>query len=364
MQNKINDILNRAIKGEDISFEEALCLYTESPTNLLCSAANQIRERIKGNDKIVTWQIDRNINITNVCISGCKFCNFHCKPHESQKHYITTMQEYKTKIDELVALGGDQILLQGGLHPKLDLEYYENLFRELKAMFPNVKIHALGPPEIVHIAKISSSDVKTVLHRLVEAGLDSLPGAGAEILDTDFRKEISPAKCSAEQWLNVMEIAHAMGLSTSATMVYGIHETMEQRVAHLFKIKDLQNKKPKDKVGFVAFIPWVFSTNGTRLEKEGIKAVFSQTEYLRTIALSRIVLQNIDNIQASWLTVGKQTAQIALNAGANDLGSIMIEERVVASTGLNNKMDSEGMQQTIREAGFVPKLRDQLYNFR
>lgn len=362
--NEIERALLKAISLEDLTLEEALLLYTEASTNDLAITADLIRKKIKGNDNIVTWQIDRNINITNVCISGCKFCNFHCKVHQTQKAFITTIEQYKKKIEEMITLGGDQLLLQGGLHPKLDIDYYETLFSELKSLYPNIKLHALGPPEIVHISKISNISEQQCLERLIKAGLDSLPGAGAEILDTEFRKKISPAKCSAEKWLEVMEIAHSLNIPTSATMVYGVNETLKQRVEHILKIRDLQSKKREGDYGFIAFIPWVFSTKGTQLEQEGIQAEFSQNQYIRTIAISRIILNNVPNIQASWLTVGRDAAQICLNAGANDLGSIMIEENVVASTGLKNKMDAQGMQKTILEAGFIPQLRDQLYKKR
>jgi len=312
----------------------------------------------------VTWQIDRNVNITNVCISGCKFCNFHCKLHQTDRAYITTLDEYSQKIEETLALSGDQLLLQGGMHPKLDIEWYESLFRELKRRYPQVKLHALGPPEVFHIARISGLDVEVTFKRLMAAGLDSFPGAGAEILDNDVRRRISPAKCSADEWLDVMGTAHRVGLATSATMMYGHVETMHQRMEHLVKIRDLQARKPDGSYGFIAFIPWIFRGQGTVLEKEGIEGHFSPVEYIRMIAISRIVLNNIRNIQASWLTVGKAVAQLALHAGANDMGSIMIEENVVSSAGAHNRFDAEGIQHAIREAGFVPRLRDQKYNYR
>lgn len=360
----IDDILNKALNLEPLSFSEAIHIYKHADTNMLADIAHQIRCKVKGDSDVVTWQIDRNINITNVCVSGCKFCSFHCKPHQIDKHFITTKEQYRQKITELIELGGDQILLQGGLHPKLDVEYYENLFIELKEMFPSVKLHALGPPEIVHISKISDCSYEEVLTRLKVAGLDSLPGAGAEILDSLFRKRISPGKCNAEQWLDVMSVAHKLGMSTSATMVYGLDETLEMRIEHILKIRDLQDKRPYGSVGFVAFIPWVFSTRGTVLEDEGLTTNFSVVDYIRIISMSRILLTNIDNIQASWLTVGREVAQIALHSGANDLGSIMIEENVVSSTGLCNKMDKDGMQKTILDSGFTPKLRDHSYNLR
>lgn len=360
----IDNILNKALNLSPISFSEALHIYKYADINVLADTAHRIRCKIKNNSDIVTWQIDRNINITNVCVSGCKFCSFHCKMHQTDKHFITTKEQYRQKISELIDLGGDQVLLQGGLHPKLDVEYYENLFAELKEMFPSIKLHALGPPEIVHISKLSGCSYEDTLTRLMVAGLDSLPGAGAEILDTSFRKRISPGKCSAEQWLDVMSVAHKLGLSTSATMVYGLDETLEMRIEHLFKIRELQNNRPYGGVGFVAFIPWFFSIKGTILEKEGFVTNFSVVDYIRIIAMSRILLTNIDNIQASWLTVGREVAQIALHSGANDLGSIMIEENVVSSTGLRNKMDSNEMQKTIINSGFIPLLRDQSYNLR
>ncbi len=357
----IKELLGRAIQGEELNFEEGLFLLQNCPVNELAAAAHKIRERIKGNSDVVTWQIDRNINITNVCISGCKFCNFHSKVHQTHKHFITSHSQYRDKVEELFSLGGQQILLQGGMHPKLDIEWYEELFRWLKFEFPTLKLHALGAPEIAHIARISGLDTFEVLQRLVAAGLDSLPGAGAEILDSEFRRRISPNKCSAEQWIEIVKQAHSLNLPTSATMVYGIDEGDELRVKHLIKIRELQNCKDASSRGFIAFIVWPFSIRGTRLESQGVVSTYTAESYIRMIALSRIMIQNIDNIQASWLTVGRDLAQIALHAGANDLGSIMIEENVVASTGLNHKMDAEGMQNTIIEAGFSPRLRDQLY---
>ncbi len=313
---------------------------------------------------VVTWQIDRNVNITNVCISGCRFCNFHCKPHQEERAYITTLDEYRTKIARTLELGGDQLLLQGGLHPKLDIGFYEQLFRDLKAICPTLKLHALGAPEVAHIARISGLSTCDTLRRLMAAGLDSLPGAGAEILDPEVRRALSPAKPSVEEWLRVMHEAHVLNLPTSATMMYGHIETPHQRVDHLLRIRDLQAQCPPGHHGFIAFIPWIFRSTGTELERQGVVTRFSPLEYVRLIAVSRLVLHNIDNIQASWLTVGKQTAQVALHSGANDMGSIMIEENVVSSAGAHNRFDAAGIQQAIREAGFTPRLRDQCYEMR
>ncbi|MBQ8864425.1 MAG: CofH family radical SAM protein [Rikenellaceae bacterium] len=358
----MNDtLLQRAINGEPLEMEQALYLYNNIPLAELADAADRLRRAKVDDPEVVTWQIDRNVNITNVCISGCKFCNFHCKPHQRDRHYITTIEEYCSKIETMLDLGGDQLLLQGGLHPELDIHFYEELFRELKRLYPQVRLHALGAPEVAHIARISSLGHRETLERLVAAGLDSLPGAGAEILTDRVRKAISPAKPTVQEWLDVMHQAHLMNLPTSATMMYGHIETIEERIEHLLKIRDLQSRVPEGNWGFVAFIPWIFRSTGTRLEAEGVKGAFSANEYLRIIAISRLVLNNIHNIQASWLTVGKQTAQVALHSGANDMGSIMIEENVVSSAGAHNSFDAEGIQAAIREAGFRPQLRDQLY---
>lgn len=358
------EIFAHALNRETLSREEAYWLWEEAPLERLAAVADEVRRNVVPDPNVVTWQIDRNVNITNVCISGCKFCNFHCKPHEVEREFITTIEEYRSKIERMLELGGDQLLLQGGLHPKLGVEFYEELFRELKKMYPEVRLHALGAPEVAHVAKVSGISTREALERLVAAGLDSLPGAGAEILVDRVRKQISPAKPSVEEWLQVMHQAHEMDLPTSATMMYGHVETPRERIDHLLKIRDLQAQCPAGNWGFIAFIPWIFRSSGTRLEREGVKSEFSPLEYIRMIAVSRLVLNNINNIQASWLTVGKATAQLALHSGANDMGSIMIEENVVSSAGANNSFDAEGIQKAIREAGFEPRLRDQLYRER
>jgi len=360
----MTDSLHKSLCGEALTADEALDIYLHAPLDELAGAADELRRRMVPDPGTVTWQIDRNVNITNVCISGCRFCNFHCRPSEHKKGYITTTQQYREKIERMVELGGDQLLLQGGLHPGLGISFYEELFRELKTLYPQVRLHALGAPEVAHIAQISSLTVRETLERLVAAGLDSLPGAGAEILDEDVRRRISPAKPSAASWLEVMAEAHRMNLPTSATMMYGHIETPRQRIEHLIKLRELQQRRPAGTYGFIAFIPWIFRSSGTRLESEGVATRFSPTEYLRVIAISRLVLSNIDNIQASWLTTGSQTAQMALHSGANDMGSIMIEENVVSSAGAANSFDAAGIQKAIREAGFTPRLRDQLYRYR
>ena len=351
----------KILHGGPVTFDEAMWLWVEAPLPEVMLVADTLRRRRVPDPEVVTWQIDRNVNITNVCISGCKFCNFHCKPHQTERAYITSFEEYSLKIEEMVALGGNQLLLQGGLHPNLKIDFYEALFSELKRRHPLLKLHALGPPEIAHIARISGTTFRETLVRLMAAGLDSLPGAGAEILDDELRRRISPGKPSAAAWIEVMREAHRLNLPTSATMMYGHLETPEQRIRHLFTIRNLQAEVPPGHHGFVAFIPWIFRSAETQLEREGVTKRFSPLEYLRVVALSRIVLHNIRNIQASWLTVGISAAQLALHAGANDMGSIMIEENVVSAAGAHNRFDAAGMQCAIREAGFKAALRDQLY---
>lgn len=360
----LNNILERALERTPLTREEAYFLYDNAPLQELCGIADTLRRSAVKDPEVVTWQIDRNVNITNVCKSGCKFCNFHCKPHQEDKSFITSMAEYRKKIEEAMALGADQLLLQGGLHPRLGIEFYERLFSQLKKEYPTIRLNALGAPEVAHIAAISGITTREALIRLRDAGLDTLPGAGAEILSERVRKIISPAKPSVRDWIVVMHEAHQLDIPTTATMMYGHIETPHERVDHLITIRDLQARRPEGSRGFTAFIPWVFCPKGTQLEKEGISPRFSATEYLRIIAMSRIILHNIPNIQASWLTVGKDVAEIALKSGANDMGSIMIEENVVSSAGAHNQFDAEGIQRAIREAGFRPQLRDQLYHLR
>ncbi len=358
------DILAKAEARENLTEREALALFTDAPLDDLVSAADRVRAALHPGD-IVTWQIDRNVNITNICVSGCKFCNFHVKGTNNPEGYITTLDEYDVKIKRMLELGGDQLLLQGGMHPRLDIGYYEELFRTLKRRYPTVKLHALGPPEVFHIARISRLTVAETLCRLREAGLDSLPGAGAEILSTPLRRNISPGKCTAEQWLDVMAEAHRQNIPTSATMMFGHKETPGELVGHLISIRDLQARKPEGAYGFIAFIAWPYCSGGTALEREGVVSHTTPEDYLRVVATARLVLNNIDNIQASWLTVGLDTGLKALRCGANDMGSIMIEENVVSSTGLSDTViDADRMTAAIRSAGFTPRLRDQLYRMR
>jgi cyclic dehypoxanthinyl futalosine synthase len=358
-----SQLLSRALNFEFLSAEEGLFLYENVATTELMAVAHELRMKQKP-EKIVTWIIDRNSNTTNVCIANCKFCNFFRKPGAADA-YITTIDQYKEKIEEMFRLGGDQLLLQGGHHPDLGLSFYVNLFRELKSLYPKLKLHALGPPEIAHITKLEKSTHTEVLKALVEAGLDSLPGAGAEILNDRVRRLISKGKCGGKEWLDVMRAAHQLHITTSATMMFGHVETLYERFEHLTWIRKVQSEKPKDAKGFLAFIPWPFQDEGTLLRKvRGVTNGVTGDEYIRMIALSRIMLPNIKNIQASWLTVGKEIAQVCLHAGANDFGSIMIEENVVSAAGAPHSFTANGIQQAIREAGYQPQLRNQQYEFR
>lgn len=355
---EIETLLYKALHAEFLSVEEGKFLFEYLPLADLMLAGNELRKNMHP-EGTVTWIIDRNVNITNVCISGCKFCNFY-RTGNSSDAYITTIPEYCSKIEEMKRLGGNQLLLQGGLHPKLSIDFYEKLFADLKRIYPDVRLHALGPPEIAWLAKRDKISFMEVLERLVAAGLDSLPGAGAEILADRVRKVLSPVKCTTGEWLDVMRDAHKLNLTTSATMMFGHIETIEERLEHLVALRTVQSEKPDGHKGFLSFIPWPFQDARTALkEKSGVFNRVTPEEYIRMIAISRIMLPNIPNIQASWLTVGKETAQLCLHAGANDFGSIMIEENVVSVAGANNKFDAAGIQQAIRDAGFEPRLRNQ-----
>ena len=354
------DLYCKAMDLQFLSVEEGLYLYRHaSLPDLMQLGANLRQIHVPG--VMASWQIDRNVNYTNVCISHCRFCNF-CRSRHDADAYITSDEEYDTKIRELFAIGGDQLLLQGGLHPDLGLSFYTDLFRSLKQRYPALKLHALGPPEIHHISKREGLTYRATLQALVDSGLDSLPGAGAEILSDRVRRMVSPAKCNTHQWLDVMREAHSLNLPTSATMMFGHVETERERIEHLALIRDLQAQKPEGAYGFTAFIPWAFQSAGTTLERKmNINNRIHTQDYLRMIAISRVMLPNIVNIQASWLTMGVQTGLLALYAGANDLGSIMIEENVVSAAGASHRLDATGMQDAIRKAGFTPVLRNQKY---
>ncbi len=358
-----DSLLNRALEFEFLTAEEGQFLFKNVPTAELMYVANELR-KIQKPDGKVTWQIDRNVNTTNACIANCKFCNFF-RPPGHEEVYVTKIEDYKTKIEDTLRYGGDQLLLQGGHHPDLGLNYYTNLFSELKSLYPNIRLHALGPPEVAHICKLEGKSHTEVLSALKESGMDSLPGAGAEILNDRVRRLISRGKCTGREWLDVMRAAHKLNITTSATMMFGHIETLEERFEHLVWLREVQSEKPVNVDGFLAFIPWPFMDDGTLLKRlRGIQNNVSADEYLRMIAISRIMLPNIKNIQASWLTVGKETAQLCLHGGANDFGSIMIEENVVSAAGAPHRFTYKSIQESIRKAGFVPQLRSQDYSFR
>jgi cyclic dehypoxanthinyl futalosine synthase len=360
---KTEDLYSKALQFEFLSIEEGMHLFEEAPLTELMYVANELRKKQVPYNK-VTWQIDRNVNTTNVCTANCKFCNFYRIPGHADA-YITDIATYKKKIEETFRWGGDQLLLQGGHHPKLGLQFYVDLFRELKQLYPNLKLHTLGPPEVAHITKLEKSTHREVLTALKEAGMDSLPGAGAEILVDRVRRLISKGKCGSQEWLDIMHEAHKLNITTSATMMFGHVETLRERFEHLVKLREVQSRKPEHAKGFLAFIPWTFQDVDTLLTRiRGVHNLTTADEYIRMIAISRIMLPNVKNIQASWLTVGKQTAQICLHGGANDFGSIMLEENVVSAAGAPHRFTYRSIQQAIKEAGFEPQLRNQQYEFR
>jgi cyclic dehypoxanthinyl futalosine synthase len=357
------DLYDKALRFEFLSIEEGMHLFEHAPLTELMFVANELRKKQVPHGK-VTWQIDRNVNTTNVCIANCKFCNFYRIPGHSEA-YITDMPTYRKKISETLKYGGDQLLLQGGHHPGLGLDFYVNTFKQIKQEFPTIKLHALGPPEVAHITKLEKSTHREVLMALKEAGMDSLPGAGAEILVDRVRRLISKGKCGADEWLAIMHEAHKLNITTSATMMFGHVETIRERFEHLIKIREVQARKPENAKGFLAFIAWTFQDVDTLLAKiRGVHNLITPEEYIRMVAISRIMLSNIKNIQASWLTVGKQTAQVCLHSGANDFGSIMIEENVVSAAGAPHRFTYRSIQEAIKEAGFEPQLRNQQYEWR
>ncbi len=359
----LSDLFARALRFEFLSAEEGIFLFDNASLPELMLVADELRKKQVPHQK-VTWQIDRNVNTTNVCIANCKFCNFYRIPGHPEA-YITDMGTYRKKIEETLRLGGDQLLLQGGHHPGLGLEFYTKTFRQIKSEFPQIKLHTLGPPEVAHISKLEKMSHHDVLKALKEAGMDSLPGAGAEILTDRVRRLISKGKCGADEWLAIMHEAHKLDITTSATMMFGHVETIQERFEHLVKIREVQAKKPAEAKGFLAFIPWTFQDVDTLLTRiRGVHNLTTPDEYIRMISISRIMLPNVKNIQASWLTVGKQTAQLCLHAGANDFGSIMIEENVVSAAGAPHRFTYKTIQKAIEEAGFEPQLRNQQYEWR
>lgn len=360
---ELKELYDKAADFNFLTVEEGVYLYHNAPLADLMFVADNLRQVQVPHGK-VTWQIDRNVNTTNVCVANCKFCNFYRIPGHPEA-YITEMPAYRKKIEETIKYGGDQLLLQGGHHPDLGLKFYSDTFRAIKKEYPQIKLHTLGPPEVAHITKLEKSNYRDVLIALKDAGMDSLPGAGAEILIDRVRRLISKGKCGAQEWLDIMQEAHKLNITTSATMMFGHVETIEERFEHLVKLREVQSHKPAGSKGFLAFIPWTFQDVDTLLARiRGVHNLTTPEEYIRMIALSRIMLPNIKNIQASWLTVGKETAQICLHAGANDFGSIMLEENVVSAAGAPHRFTYKTIQDSIREAGFEPQLRNQQYEWR
>ena len=342
----ISDIAKKITSGNRITDEEYLLLESKGDLYQLGFFADTIRKKLHPESQ-VTYVIDRNINYTDICISACKFCAFFKAPEE-EKGYLLDSRELLEKIEETQKVGGTQILLQGGLHPDQPFEYYEEIVRLIHKT--GIHLHGFSPPEIHHFSKISGLPVKTVLSRLIDAGLNSIPGGGAEILNDRVRQLIAPRKCSAQEWLDVMEQAHIQGLRTTATMMFGHVETSEERLEHLRRLRELQDRTG----GFTAFIPWPFQPDNTALSD---KEKTSGLGYLRMLALSRIYLDNFKNIQASWVTQGPKIAQIALSFGANDFGSTMIEENVVAAAGVSFRLSEQEIRRLVTDAGFEPAQR-------
>lgn len=353
---ELEQVIEKIARGERISMEEGLIMYHKASLLTLANLADQRRFELHP-ERVITFVVDRNINYTNICMSGCQFCAFYKVPG-AEDGYVISNESLHEKIEETIALGGTQILLQGGMNPALDLTYYTDLLKYIKGHF-DIHIHGFSPPEISWLAQRSSLTIKETIKALKEAGLGSIPGGGAEILCDEVRKKISPNKCMAEPWLEVMEKAHELGLRSSATMMFGHIESPVHIFEHLDKIRTLQDKTE----GFTAFIPWTFQPDNTNLNKieVGIRKA-SAVEYLRVVALSRIFLDNVHNIQASWVTQGDKIAQTALFYGANDIGSTMIEENVVASAGVDFMLPEKELRRLIEQAGFVPRQRDCFYN--
>jgi cyclic dehypoxanthinyl futalosine synthase len=348
----VESIVAKVMQGGRVSAAEALALYREGPTHVLGRLADTIRVR-KHPEGVVTYIIDRNVNYTNICVARCNFCAFY-RPVGSSQGYVLGFEEIFHKIDETIAVGGNQLLLQGGHNPDLPIQWYEDLFRAVKARYPNFKLHALSPPEVLHISRLNQIPTKDVIERLVAAGLDSIPGGGAEILVDRVRKLLNCySKASSDEWIGIMRQAHQAGLRTTATMMYGTVETEEERIEHMMRLRDLQDETG----GFTAFITWSYQPEHTEhggFEETGV-------DYLRTLALARIVLDNFDNLQASWVTQGGKVGQLSLAYGANDMGSVMIEENVVRAAGASYCMDELEIVVNIEDAGFVAKRRNMHY---
>ena len=349
----IQPILDRALASERLTAEDCTNLLESDDFVRIGLAADEIRKR-RHPEGIVTYIIDRNINYTNVCNVVCTFCAFYRRPGHTET-YVRTLDEIYEKIDETIALGGTGVLMQGGLHPDFGIEWYEDLLRTLHARYPGFQLHCFSPPEIHNIHLISGLDYETIMARLKEAGLYSLPGGGGEILDDEVRKRVS-TKCTTDEWLAVMRAVHSVGLRSTATMMFGIGDRVVHRVRHLQRIRDLQDETG----GFTAFIPWTFQRENTALGRR-IKEEPTGIDYLKMLSVSRLFLDNIEHFQSSWLTQGLRLGQVALRFGADDMGSIMIEENVVSAAGAHNCADERELRYLIREAGFEPQQRDILY---
>ncbi|MBX3293312.1 MAG: dehypoxanthine futalosine cyclase [Acidobacteria bacterium] len=351
----IQPILDKALAGKRLTAEDCTALLESHDFVRIGLAADEIRNR-KNDPDVVTYIIDRNINYTNVCNVVCTFCAFYRRPGKPDT-YVHSMDEVCARIDETIALGGTGVLMQGGLHPDFNIEWYEDLLSTLHAKYPDFQLHCFSPPEIHNISLISKLDYKTIMQRLKDAGLNSMPGGGGEILDDEVRKRVS-TKCTTQEWLDVMRAAHEVGLRTTATMMFGIGDRIEHRVRHLQRIRDLQD----DTGGFTAFIPWTFQRENTALGRK-ITEEPTGIDYLKMLSVSRLFLDNVQHIQASWLTQGIRLGQAALRFGADDMGSIMIEENVVSAAGANNEANERDLRYQIREAGYRPQQRDILYNY-
>ena len=351
-------ITEKVLTGERVTREEVLQLYGR-PLEELGALANSRRHRAKaksyGGDgtEIVTYIVDRNINYTNVCNVYCKFCAFY-RTEKDADHYVISLEDLDRKLDELTRAGGIQILMQGGHHPKLPFDWYIDLLRHIREKYPHVNIHGFSPPEFQHFSEVFEMPVREVIMRFREAGLGSIPGGGGEILVDRVRKKISPLKIKSDEWLEVMQIAHEVGLKSTATMMFGHVETVEDRLEHLQRIRDQQDRSS----GFTAFICWTFQPENTVLK---VKRKTGVAEYLRTQAIARIFLDNIENIQSSWVTQGPEIGQVALKYGANDFGSVMMEENVVSSAGTTFRLNAEEIETLIRGAGYEPRRRNNWY---
>ena len=351
----VESVADKILAGERITRDDALELY-RLPLNELGELAhirrNLAARKAGANERIVTYIVDRNINYTNVCNVYCKFCAFY-RTEKDDDHYVLTLEQLDQKLDELTAIGGVQILLQGGHHPKLGIDHYLTMLAHIRAKYPHINIHGFSPPEFQHFAEVFKMPLREVISKFMEAGLGSIPGGGGEILVDSVRERIAPLKCKSDAWLEVMRVAHGLGLNSSCTMMFGHVETVEDRIEHLQRLRDTQDETG----GFTAFICWTFQPEHTKLRAEPV----GSSEYLRMQALSRIFLDNIPNVQSSWVTQGPRIGQIALRYGANDFGSVMMEENVVSSAGTSFRLNKEQIERLIGDAGFEARRRDNWY---